>query len=65
MLCSARADRGETIQSLGGCAKCAFPEGDLFLDDRSLEEAEQRLGVSIRPVGGDAQSLLDALLGEN
>ena len=40
-------------------------EGDLFLDDRSLEEAEQRLGVSIRPVGGDAQSLLDALLGES
>lgn len=39
-------------------------EGDLFLDDRSLAEVEAALGVKIIPVDGDAQSLLDALIGE-
>ena len=38
-------------------------EGDLFLDDRSLAEVEAALGVKVTPVDGDAQSLLDALVG--
>ena len=39
-------------------------EGDLFLDDCSLQEAEAALKVKILPVAGDAQSLLNALKGE-
>lgn len=40
-------------------------EGDLFLDDRSLDELEAALGVEIMPVDGDAQSLMNALVGQD
>lgn len=39
-------------------------EGDLFLDDCSLQEVENALGVRVTPVGGDAESLLRALIGD-
>ena len=37
-------------------------EGDLFLDDLSLEEFEQTVGVPVALTGGDGYSFLDALL---
>lgn len=39
-------------------------EGDLFLDDCSLDEVEAALGVRVIPVEGDAKSLLDAIVGQ-
>ena len=39
-------------------------EGDLFLDDCSLQEVEDALGVKVTPVGGEAESLLRALTGD-
>lgn len=37
-------------------------EGDVFLDDVSLSEAEEELGVSIIPVSCDGQELLNIIL---
>ena len=39
-------------------------EQDRFLDDMTLEEAEKRLGITIRPVPNDGYLLADALAGE-
>lgn len=38
-------------------------EGDLFLDDMTLQECEQRLGIKIQAVGTDGYDFVDALLG--
>ncbi|MDD5953187.1 MAG: DUF512 domain-containing protein [Oscillospiraceae bacterium] len=38
-------------------------EKDLFLDDVSIEEVERRLGVPVKTVANEGQSLLDAVLG--
>ena len=38
-------------------------EGDLFLDDVSLVEVEEKLGVPVIPVRNEGQCLLDAVLG--
>lgn len=38
-------------------------EGDLFLDDVSLAQVEQALGVRVLPVDNDGWQLLEALLG--
>lgn len=37
-------------------------EGDMFLDSVTVEEAEEKLGVSIRPVSNDGYELLDTIL---
>lgn len=37
---------------------------DLFLDDKTLADVEQALGVTITPVPTDGYQLLDAILGE-
>lgn len=37
-------------------------EGDIFLDDVSLEEAERKLGVKITPVSCDGYELLNTIL---
>lgn len=37
-------------------------EGDLFLDDVSLGDVEQELGVRVVPVASDGSALLDALM---
>lgn len=37
-------------------------EGDLFLDDKSVEDVEQALGVRLVPVDNDGFKLLDAIL---
>ncbi len=39
-------------------------EGDIFLDDVSLEEAEKELGVEITPVSCDGYELADIILSE-
>ncbi len=39
-------------------------EGDIFLDDVSLEEAERELGVEITPVSCDGYELADIILSE-
>ena len=39
-------------------------EGDLFLDNMSVEDVEKELGVKITVVPNDGGALLDALLGE-
>ncbi len=39
-------------------------EGDLFLDDTSLEDVERELSISVRVVSNDGYELLDAVLGE-
>ena len=39
-------------------------EGDIFLDDVSLEEAERKLGVEITPVSCDGYELADIILSE-
>ncbi len=39
-------------------------EGDLFLDDLSLEELEQKLQISVTLTTGDGYSFLDGVLGE-
>ncbi len=39
-------------------------EGDIFLDDVSLEEAEKELGVEITPVSCDGYELLNIILSE-
>ena len=38
-------------------------EGDLFLEECSLDDVRQALGVPVIPVGEDAQSLWDAVTG--
>lgn len=38
-------------------------EGDIFLDDMSLEELSRNLNVPVRPVSNDGWELLDAILG--
>ena len=38
-------------------------EQDVFLDDISVEEVERELGVPVRIVANEGQSLLDAVLG--
>jgi len=37
--------------------------GDLFLDDVSLEQLSEELGVPVIPVPNDGGALLDAMLG--
>ena len=37
-------------------------EGDLFLDDVSLDDVKQALGVRVVPVASDGGALLDALM---
>ena len=37
-------------------------EGDRFLDDMTIQEAEERLGRKIIPVGRRGDELLDALV---
>ena len=39
-------------------------EGDLFLDDVSVEEAGRALAVPVRAVDSDGDLLLNAMLGE-
>jgi len=39
-------------------------EGDMFLDNMTVEELERRLGVPLRAVDNDGCALLDALLGQ-
>ncbi len=39
-------------------------EGDLFLDDVSLEDVEKELGITVRTVPNDGYELLYAVLGE-
>ena len=39
-------------------------EGDLFLDDVSLVQVEETLGLQVIPVPNSGEALLDALLGE-
>ena len=36
----------------------------VFLDDVTLEEAEEALGVPVVPIGSSGAELLDAMLGE-
>ena len=36
-------------------------EGDMFLDNVTVEEAEERLGVTVQPVSNDGYALLDAI----
>lgn len=38
-------------------------EGDLFLDDVSLQDVEAALKVPVRPVPNDGYAFLDAILG--
>lgn len=40
-------------------------EGDVFLDDISVEEVSRALGVPVVPVANDGQQLLDAVLGRD
>ncbi len=63
----------DLIAQLKGAAlgqKLLFPaamlrkEGDLFLDDTTLSEVEQALGVSIQPLPNDGYALLAALTGQ-
>ena len=37
---------------------------DLFLDDKTVSDVEQALGVAITTVATDGYELLDAILGE-
>ncbi|MCI8554060.1 MAG: DUF512 domain-containing protein [Clostridiales bacterium] len=62
---------GDLISQLRGrfCDRILFPdamlrhEGDRFLDDITLDEAERELGVPLQPVpASDGQALLQALL---
>ncbi len=39
-------------------------EGDLFLDDRSVKDVEEALGVEMIPVDNDGYALLEAMLGQ-
>jgi len=39
-------------------------QGDLFLDDVSIEEAEEALGLPLVPVEADGYEVLRNLLGE-
>jgi putative radical SAM enzyme (TIGR03279 family) len=39
-------------------------EGDLFLDDVSIDELSQRLNIKVTPVQNDGQELLQKILGE-
>ena len=39
-------------------------EKDRFLDDQTVEEVEQALGVTVRLVENDGHDFVDALLGE-
>lgn len=39
-------------------------EGDMFLDDVTLDDVERELNVKVRPVANDGWELLDAVLGE-
>ena len=52
------------------CGELLFPsvmlrsEGDVFLDDVSVEEVERQLGVKARPVPNDGFELLEAIIGQ-
>lgn len=37
---------------------------DIFLDDKTVSDVEQALGIEIMPVATDGYELLDAILGE-
>ena len=44
---------------------CMFRnEGDILLDDTSVEDLERELGVPVQQVSNDGFALLDAILGE-
>ena len=40
-------------------------EGDIFLDDVSVEDLERELGVPVIPVNNDGYELLEAVLGSD
>ena len=40
-------------------------DGDLFLDDVSVQDVERELGVPVEPVPNDGQRLLDAVIGRD
>ena len=44
---------------------CLRSEGDMFLDDMTVEELEARLGVKVIQNGSSGSELLDAILGNN
>ena len=44
---------------------CLRSEGDMFLDDMTVEELEARLGVKVIQNGSSGSELLDAMLGNN
>ena len=39
-------------------------ERDIFLDDMSVEELSQKLGIKVTPVENDGYEMLDKILGE-
>ena len=39
-------------------------EGDIFLDDLSPKDLEERLKVKVTPVDNDGYALLSAMIGE-
>lgn len=39
-------------------------ERDIFLDDMSVEELSQKMGIKVTPVENDGYELLDKILGE-